>query len=267
MGCQCNKKQNEGEENNELEKGSSNGENGGNQISNNYPQKEGLYGQENPGEKEATQKGDINNGNYENNRGENEQEQENNYDEMIAEEKNAKYKNYPERMLELINMIREDPVSYANTVEDSIQNIIEEENVNDENKPKIIYKKKVKVSLTRGEPAFREVAEILRNMEPLPPLEFNNDICVPLPENEEELKDSSYLKEHIKFLRETTDIDVFYKDLIKVPEVSALLMVVDDSPKNSGRKRQALLNPEYKYIGINSKFVGKTFIAYFTFSK
>lgn len=38
-------------------------------------------------------------------------------------------------------MIREDPVSYANTVEDSIQNIIEEENVNDENKPKIIYKK------------------------------------------------------------------------------------------------------------------------------
>ena len=121
--------------------------------------------------------------------------------------------------------------------------------------------------MTRGEPAFREVAEILRNMEPLPPLEFNNDICVPLPENEDELKDSSYLKEHIKFLRETTDIDVFYKDLIKVPEVSALLMVVDDSPKNSGRKRQALLNPEYKYIGINSKFVGKTFIAYFTFSK
>jgi hypothetical protein len=75
------------------------------------------------------------------------------------------------------------------------------------------------------------------------------------------------LKKNIKLLRETTDVDVFYKDLIKVPEVSALLMVVDDSPKNSGRKRQAIMNPEYKYIGINSKFIGKAFIAYFTFSK
>ena len=106
--------------------------------------------------KDATQKGDINSGNQKTNGRENEQEQENNYDEMIFEEKNAKYIYYPEKMLELINMIREDPVSYADIVEDSIQNIIEEENKNDENKPKIIYKKKVKVSLTRGEPAFRE---------------------------------------------------------------------------------------------------------------
>ena len=139
--------------------------------------------------------------------------------------------------------------------------------MNDETKPKIIYKKKVKVALTRGEPAFREAVEILRNMEPLPPLEFNNNICVPLPDNEEELKDNSYLKEQVKILRETTNIDVFFKDLIKLPEVSALLMIVDDGKKNLGRKRNSILNKDFKYIGISSKFVGKTFIAYFTFSK
>ena len=169
-------------------------------------------------------------------------------------------------MIELINKIRDDPASFADIIEESMQNIIEIQN-DDENKPKIIYKKKVKVALSRGEPAFKEAAEILRNMEPLPPLEFKNDICVPLPDNEEEIKDSLYLKEQIRILRETTNIDVFFKDLIKIPEVSALLMIVDDTEKNPGRKRKAVLNKDFKYIGINSKFLGKTFIAYFTFSR
>ena len=184
----------------------------------------------------------------------------NNYDP------NAKYADYPEKMLELINKIRENPSFYADVIEDSIQNIIENQD-DDETKPKIIYKKKVKVALCRGEPAFREAAEKLRNMESLPPLEFKNDICAPLPDNEEEVKDPTYLKEQIKILRETTNIDVFFKDLIKLPEVSALLMIVDDGEKNPGRKRNALLNKDFKYIGINSKFIGKTFIAYFTFSR
>ena len=77
----------------------------------------------------------------------------------------------------------------------------------------------------------------------------------------------SFLKQHVKVLRENNRIDVFFKDLVKIPEVSALLMVVDDSPKNPGKKRQAILNKDIKFIGINSKFIGKTFIAYFTFSK
>jgi len=183
---------------------------------------------------------------------------------QVNEDKNAKYAEYPEKMLELINKIREDPVSYAEVIEDSIKNIIE---TNNETKPKIIYKKKVKVALTRGEPAFREAAELLRNMEPLPPLEFKSDICAPLPDNEEELKEPYFLREQVKTLRETTNIDIFFKDLIKIPEVSALLMIVDDGEKNAGRKRNAVLNKDYNYIGINSKFIGKNFIAYFTFSK
>ena len=137
----------------------------------------------------------------------------------------------------------------------------------DENTPKYIYKKKVKVALSRGEPAFTEAAEELKSLNPLPPLELKNEICVALPEKEEEIKDSSYLREQVKILRENTHVDVFFKDLIKIPEVSALLMIVDDSSKSPGKKRQAVLNPNYKYIGISSKFIGKTFVAYFTFSK
>ena len=58
-------------------------------------------------------------------------------------------------MLEIINKIREDPVSYADVIEDSIKNIMEEQYKNDENKIKLINKKEVKAALTRVEPAFR----------------------------------------------------------------------------------------------------------------
>ena len=197
---------------------------------------------------------------------ENKKEEED-YLEHLNEEKNAKYADYPDKMVELINKIRQNPVEYAKIVEDSIKNITSETDKNDETKAKLIYKHKVKVALNRGEDAFKEAVEILRNMEPLPPLEFNGEICIPLPQTEEEIKDPTYLKEQVKILKETTNIDIFFKDLIKIPEVSSLLMVVDDSIKNAGRKREALLNKDYKYIGINSHFIGKTFVAYFSFSK
>ena len=123
------------------------------------------------------------------------------------------------------------------------------------------------MALNRGESAFREAAEYLRALTPLPPLEFTHEKCIPLPENEEELKDPTFLREQVKQIREQTEVDVFFKDLIKIPEVSGLLMIVDDTNKNAGKKRMALLNKDLKYVGVTSKFIGKTFIAYFAFSK
>ena len=267
MGCQCAK--NNEEEKDELKKESLEGineeEKDKNNFNNNYKKKDEDYGLNN----EDNENNEEGNGNPMRSRkiNNNNNEAEEEYNEKIAEEKNAKYADYPEKMLEIINKIREDPASYADFIEDSIKNIIEEQDKNDENKTKIIYKKKVKVALTRGEPAFREAAEILRNMEPLPPVELDGKICVPLPETVEEIKDPTFLKEQVKILRETTNIDIFFKDLIKLPEVSALLMIVDDNIKNPGRKRQAILNKDFKYVGINSHFIGKTFVAYFAFSK
>ena len=257
MGCQCaNQKE---EVNDELTKNDDNIE-GVEEIENNnnnkYEQKDEIFGLANQEGVDTAQLKENNN----------ENKDEEDYNQKLNEDKNTKYADYPDKMLELINKIREEPASYAEIIEDSIKNIVENQD-DDETKPKIIYKKKVKVALTRGEPAFREAAEILRNMEPLSPLEFKNDICVPLPDNEDEIKDSSYLKEQVKVLRQSANIDVYFKDLVKLPEVSALLMIVDDGEKNAGRKRNAVLNKDFKYIGINSKFVGKTFVAYFTFSK
>ena len=181
---------------------------------------------------------------------------------------NSKYLNYPEKIVEIINNIRQDPASYAQIIEESINYIIENNNKDDITKNKIIFKKKIKVALTRGEPAFLEAAEELRNTEPLQPLEFSAALCIPLPDTEEVIKNSSFLKNQvIELKKEGIKIDVFFKDLVKIPEVQALLMIVDDNGKNAGKKRMTLLNKEFKYIGVNCKFIGKTFIAYLGFSK
>ena len=130
-----------------------------------------------------------------------------------------------------------------------------------------MFKKKLVIALNKGESSFREAAEYLRNMTPLPPLEFNNDKCIPLPLNENELDDPTFLRQQVKHIRERTNIEYFFKDLIKIPEISVLLMFVDDTNKSPGKKRLALLNKDIKYIGVTSKFIGKTFIAYFALSK
>ncbi len=273
MGCQCANQKEQDLDDDVMKKNSLQEELEKDLDNNNMEQKGGIFGltnQENTVESPLkvrasnnTNENNLNNGYVQ----ENQENIQKNYDsEKKYENKNGKYSDFPEKILELINRIRDKPSSYAEVIEESINNIIEEPNEEDENNPKLIYKHKVKVALVKGEPAFREAAEKLREMSSLPPLELKSDICVPLPETEEEIRDPSYLKEHVKIIRETNNVDVFFKDLIKIPEVSALLMIVDDSSKNPGRKRQAVLSKIFKYIGISSKFVGNTFIAYFTFS-
>ena len=262
MGCQCTKQEEE-EKDDEIKKESLEGLNEEfkeNNIGNNKGEIYGLNSEEGNYEEQKENEFKFRESNKNNDNNEE-------YNERISEEKNIKYGDYAEKMLEIINNIRESPASYADYIEESIKYIVNEVDKEDETKTKLIFKRKVKVALTRGEPAFREVAEKLRNMEPLPPLELNENLNIPLPETMEELKDPKFLREQVKILRSTANVDLFFKDLIKVPEVSALLMVVDDSVKNPGRKRYAILNKEFKYIGINSHFIGKTFVAYFAFSK
>ena len=199
------------------------------------------------------------------NQNQNEVNENNNFNEDIIQ--NEKYANYPDKIVELINNIREDPVGYADTVEQSIQDIVTEEDKEDPTIKRLIYKKKLKVALTKGEPAFHEAIEYLRSLSPLPPLEFSQEKCIPLPDTEEQLNDHTFLRNQVKALREKTKIDVFFKDLIKIPEISGLLMIVDDTIKNPGKKRKALLSKDLKYIGVNSKFSGKTFVSYFSFSR
>ena len=140
---------------------------------------------------------------------------------------------YPEIVFNLINQIRQNPKYYAKIIEKEISNIIVEENKLFPKKNKIIYENKVKVALARGEIAFREAIE--------------------------ELKEK---------LENNIHINIYYKEKVSDPEASVLLMIVDDrNKKDSGKKRKAILNKDYKYIGITSKYINDIFISYFSFSK
>ena len=140
------------------------------------------------------------NENNENYQSENINENNINYD------RNARYADYPRKMFELINQIRVDPVGYAHIIEDSMKYIIEVPFIE-----RLIFKRKVKVALNKSEPIFREAIDYLKTLKPLPPLEFNYEICIPLPDNKEELKDKSFLKTQVKHIREKTKIDAFFR--------------------------------------------------------
>ena len=121
--------------------------------------------------------------------------------------------------------------------------------------------------LNRGEDAFKVAANILKNTSPMDELILKPQIVIPLPETEDEIHDNKMLRNKVERIRENHNINVYFKNMIKNPEVAVLLLIVDDSANNPGKKRNAILNPEYKKIGLDSKFLGSVFISHFSFSK
>ena len=182
--------------------------------------------------------------------------------------------NYPETLLKIINIIRTQPQLYAEKVDYAVRYIkIENQIINDkitgqkQTIEKPIFKKKVKVALNKGESVFYETSKRLREMIPIPPLEMDNNLLINLPNNKSEIYDNKYLIKQAEKIKQKSSLEFFYKDLIKEPNISALLMVVDDTEKNDFKKRDIILNPDLKYVGINCRYIGKTFVAYLGFSK
>ena len=182
--------------------------------------------------------------------------------------------NYPETLLNIFNLIRSNPKVYASKVEYAIKYIKTEiQLVKDEatgekkNIEKPFFKKKLKVALNKGEIVFHDAAKRLREMKSIPPLQMDNNLMINLPNNIKELYSNKYLIKQAEKVKKKSTLEIFYKDLIKDPIISALLMIVDDNENNDYKKREAILNQDYKYVGINCRYIGKTFIAYLGFSK
>ena len=168
--------------------------------------------------------------------------------------------NYNIEVFNLINKVRQNPNEFAKDVENAISKLV---NIDG----KMVYKDKVKVAVKLGEPAFKEAAEKLRNMQPLKPFELCEEIAVNVPEEEDKMKNAKVFNELVEEKKKTANIDTYYKDLIKDPYTSVLLMVVDDNGKNSGKKSNVILGTEYTKMAVTSRRVKKTFCAYYTFAK
>jgi len=189
----------------------------------------------------------------------------------IKKESNYLSKNiFNKRVFEIINKIRMNPIAYSQFIVENIKNISIEnyEETNEKTgmkdvKQVIIFKKKVKVKLFKGEDEFIEAAKLLTKMSPMEPLQFNEDIIMPIPDSFEVMNDIDFIKNKII----KSNINIFFKSNIKNPEIAVLLMIVDDNESSEKKKRNAILNKEFKYIGIDSKFINNKFVSYFTFSK
>ncbi len=162
-----------------------------------------------------------------------------------------------------INKIRIDPKSYIQIIQSNKNKVMTDK------KNRLIFKSKVKVALYQGIPIFDDAINSLQITQPMNKLIFNPHLCIKLPKNEDEIKDRMYLKKKINEICENNNVIVksYWRDIVKDPETSFILMIVDDcGTNNSGRKRADLLNPEMKFIGINSIMIGKYFACYIVLS-
>ena len=188
------------------------------------------------------------------------EEENTNLGSNIINENEQQSNKFNNTTLELINEVRKNPQNYSKKILDNMKYILEENG-------KKIFKRKVKVLLNRGEEAFKEAASILEKTTPMNELVMKPQIVIPLPENEDEMNDNIMLRNKVNRIREDHNINVYFKNMIKNPEIAVLLLIVDDSSTNPGKKRNAILNPEFKKIGIDSRFIGSLFISHFSFSK
>ena len=99
---------------------------------------------------------------------------------------------------------------------------------------------------------FSECEEYLRKISPMEELIFSDDIVIECPTDPNSIKDMDYFKQKVLEKKESQKIEAYFKDSISEPEMSFLLIIVDDSVKNPKKKREAVLNPNFKYIGISS---------------
>ena len=162
-------------------------------------------------------------------------------------------------IFENINKIRENPQSFIEIIEQAKKNIILDQ------RGIYIYKSTVKVALSKGLPAFDEAIDFLKQLKPMNKLIFSNDLLIESPINEEQIKDKKYMNEQInKKVQNGIPIKSFWRDIIKDCKTCLILMIVDDTGVNSGKKRNDILDPNMQCIGIVSKKIGKSFASYIT---
>ena len=153
---------------------------------------------------------------------------------------------YVKKVFHIINKIRKSPSKFAQVIEQA------EIFIKEINGRKIFEGSGIKVSLNEGKSMFKDCEDYLKSIEPMEELNFCDDIVLECPTDEKKIKDMNIFKEKVLEKKEKTGIIMYFKDSIRIPEISVLLMLVDDSVKNPRKKREAILNRNFKYIGISS---------------
>ncbi len=127
-----------------------------------------------------------------------------------------------------------------------------------------------KVALVKGEQAFRDFIEKMKQMNPLNALESKEELKVPIPEEPKTWTDKGSIGEAVSKkkadLKEKFSNFSFHFDVgSPSAEISFILQLVDDTPFKGSRQKN-IINPDLKYVGINSFKVKNKNCGYFLFS-
>jgi len=173
--------------------------------------------------------------------------------------------NFVEELLAAINRVRANPAEFQNNILDNIQNIKSEEG-------KLIFDAHgTKVAVVGGEEAFKAAANKLPNYQSCGSLQFREDLVINVPEDHKDWKNNTLITQLLsnkkkevagKYAECAFNMDMGVSD----PELSVLLQIVDDSPFK-GKRRENILNPEHKYVGIHYIKQKHKFCCYLVFAK
>lgn len=182
--------------------------------------------------------------------------------EKLEDDDSIPKDNFSKYLLEQINKIRADPQSFIGVIEDAKDNIKKSKNGN------FYYNgNKIKVALVEGESAFNEAIEFLKSCKPMEPLIFSKNLIPPIPQNKEELQSKSYLRKSIdKMMCDGIRVNSYWRDIINDAEICFLLMIVDDNGDKKGMRRNDILSPNMKEIGISSVEINGRSVNYFVLS-
>ena len=164
---------------------------------------------------------------------------------------------FSQYMFTQINKIRNNPRSFIDIFKKA------KERIKTDKRGNLYYSGKIKVALYKGIEAFDEAITSLEKMKPMKSLIYKNELRIKISENKNDFKTGDYLRKKINgLIKSGVKIRAFWRDIINDPEINFLLMIVDDNPIRRGGKRKDILNPEMKYIGINSGMIEQYFVCY-----
>ena len=153
---------------------------------------------------------------------------------------------YAKKVFYLINKIRTNPSEFIKVIEQA------EKYIKEINGRKIFEDNDIKLALNEGISMFNDCKNYLNSIQPMDELNFCDEIVLECPTEENKINQKNFFKEKILEKKDKCGIKAYFRDSIYIPEISVLLMIVDDSVKNPRKKRECLLNPNFKYIGISA---------------
>jgi len=183
-----------------------------------------------------------------------------------------KKQNFIEHFLREMNKCRTSPSAYADVVEHHIQYIEQNNDPNGKIGAYYVREGMPKIPLTRGAMAFREMAENLRNMQPMGKIELRENLAIAIPEEPNNWTSKQYISDTLQRFKANNKLTSNYKKFnfqydVGSPfsENSFVIQLVDDTPFKGSRSRN-ILNPDYAYVGISSQKVKNRHCGYFLFA-